>query len=87
LKEFEQTDIALAEKLEIKKNEKKDIELKISGYKEKLDAKRVEIDEVIAKERIILEEYRQAIGENNKHDEYLTKVFKRKIKRAKVIKK
>lgn len=87
MKEFEQTDIALAEKLEIKKNEKKDIELKISGYKEKLDAKRVEIDEVIAKERMILEEYRQAIGENNKHDEYLTKVFKRKMKRAKVIKK
>ena len=31
----------------------------------------------------ILEEFKLALGENNKHEPYLTKVFKQKIKRSK----
>lgn len=85
MKEFEHTDNALAEKLESKKAEKYDIEAKLSEYRDKLAVKKVEIDRIIEEEKIILDEYRHAIGDNNKHEEYLTKVFKRKIKRAKVI--
>jgi hypothetical protein len=49
-----------------------------------LDDKKNEIDKIIAEERAIHENFRQTIGENNKNEEYLTKVFKRKIKRSKV---
>jgi predicted RNase H-like nuclease (RuvC/YqgF family) len=86
LKEFEHTDNALAEKLDSKKAEKYDIEAKLSEYRDKLAAKKVEIDHIIQQEKQIIEEYRNAIGDNNKHEEYLTKVFKRKVKRAKVMK-
>ena len=84
LKEFEQTDIILAEKLNARKIEKKDIEAKIDEYREKLGAKKIEIESVILKEKEIHEEYRKIIGDNNKSEDYLTKVFKRKVKRVKV---
>lgn len=84
LKEFEQTDNILAEKLNARKIEKKDIEAKIDEYREKLGAKKIEIESVILKEKEIHEEYRKIIGENNKSEDYLTKVFKRKVKRVKV---
>ncbi|KAJ3323577.1 Cilia- and flagella-associated protein 44 [Boothiomyces sp. JEL0866] len=83
LKEFEQTDNALAEKLNAKKAEKNEIDAKIAEYREKLNSKKVEIEAVIQKEREIHDEYKKMIGENNKNEEFLTKVFKRKVKRAK----
>jgi WD40 repeat protein len=83
LKEFEQTDNVLAEKLNTKKSEKKELESKIAEYREKLLSKKVEIDAIIRQERNIQEEYRNLVGENNKNEEFLTKVFKRKIKRVK----
>ncbi len=84
LKEFEQTDNKLAEKSNSKKAEKQDIESKIDEYREKLSTKKAEIERVIQREREIHEEYRKIAGENNKNEEYLSKVFKRKIKRSKV---
>jgi hypothetical protein len=84
LKEFEQTDNLLADKLNSKKGEKKDIENKIDEYREKLTSKKTEIESNIQKEKEIHEEYRKLIGDNNKSEEYLTKIFKRKIKRVKV---
>ncbi|KAI8897709.1 WD40-repeat-containing domain protein, partial [Globomyces pollinis-pini] len=83
LKEFEQTDNALADKLNGKKAEKNEIEAKIAEYREKLAAKKVEIEQVIQKEKEIHEDYRKSIGENNKNEEFLGKVFRRKIKRVK----
>jgi hypothetical protein len=35
-------------------------------------------------ERDIQEELKKILEENNKHEEYLTKTFKKKVKRAKV---
>jgi hypothetical protein len=83
LKEFEQTDNKLAEKVNAKKAEKNEIEAKIDEYKEKLNSKKIEIEQVIQREKEIHEEYRKAVGENSKIEEYLSKVFKRKIKRSK----
>ena len=83
LKEFEKYDNALAEKLLSKKNEKLEIESKIDDCQEKLSIKKSEIEQIIRREKEIQDEFQRAIGENNKNDEYLTKVFKRKIKRSK----
>lgn len=83
LKEFEQTDNKLAEKVNAKKAEKDEIDSKIDDYREKLSTKKLETESVIRKEKEIHEEYRKAIGENNKNEEYMTKVFKRKVKRTK----
>nr|KAJ3422153.1 Cilia- and flagella-associated protein 44 [Polyrhizophydium stewartii] len=83
LKEFEKYDTALAEKLSTKKAEKAEIDLKIAECQEKLAVKKSEIESVILKERQIQEEFQRLLGENNKNEEYLTKVFKRKIKRSK----
>ncbi|KAJ3110143.1 Cilia- and flagella-associated protein 44 [Phlyctochytrium bullatum] len=84
LKEFEKHDNHLADKLVTKKNEKADIDAKIKECQEKLMAKKLEIEEVIHQEKAIQEEFHKTLGENNKHEEYLTKIFKKKIKRAKV---
>jgi hypothetical protein len=83
LKEFEHTDNSLSEKLNSKKGEKKEIEVKIGEYRDKLLTKKGEIDGIIRQEKVILEEYRSLIGENNKNEEFLTKIFKRKVKRVK----
>ncbi|KAJ3275132.1 Cilia- and flagella-associated protein 44 [Terramyces sp. JEL0728] len=80
LKEFEQTDNLLADKLNAKQAEKNEIDAKIAEYREKLNAKKAEIEAVIQKEREIHDEYKKMIGENNKNEEFLTKVFKRKKK-------
>ena len=51
---------------------------------EKLNAKKEEIELVIIKEREIQDEFSHTLGENNKYEEMLTKIFKKKIKRTKV---
>ena len=84
LKEFEKFDNMLAQKLFEKSKEKMEIDEKIKECQEKLGAQRREVEEVIAREKDLSDEFWKCLGENNKHEEYLTKVFKRKIKRSKV---
>ncbi|KAI9094906.1 hypothetical protein DFS34DRAFT_227574 [Phlyctochytrium arcticum] len=83
LKEFEKHDNQLADKLSQKRNEKDEIDGKIKECQEKLNAKKAEIESVIKREKEVQEEVRRTIGENNRHEDYLTKVFKKKIKRSK----
>ncbi|KAJ3045333.1 Cilia- and flagella-associated protein 44 [Rhizophlyctis rosea] len=83
LKEFEKHDNALADKLINKRNEKDDIDVRIKDCQEKLNAKKAEIEQVIKKEKDIQEDFHRALGENNKYEEMLTKMFKKKIKRSK----
>ncbi|KAI8915149.1 hypothetical protein DFJ77DRAFT_430281 [Powellomyces hirtus] len=83
LKEFEKHDNFLADKLVQKRSEKNDIDNKIKECQEKLNGKKSDIEVVIKKEKEVQEEFRQIVGENNKHDEFLTKIFKKKIKRSK----
>lgn len=84
LKEFEKFDIALSEKLDSKKGEKLEIDGKINECRDRLASKKEEIELVIQKEKQIQSEFQHLLGENNKNEEYITKVYKRKIKRAKV---
>ncbi|RKO93288.1 hypothetical protein BDK51DRAFT_14775, partial [Blyttiomyces helicus] len=83
LKEFEKYDNALMDKLTMKRNEKEEIDLKIKECQEKLNSKKTEIELVIKREKEIHDEFHSSLGENNKHEELLTKIFKRKIKRSK----
>ena len=83
LKEFEKTDKALHEKYAGKKAEKTEINVKVQECFAKLNMKRSQIEQIIQKEADIFEEVKNAIGENNKNEAYLLKVFKKKIKRTK----
>ncbi|KAI9014667.1 hypothetical protein BC832DRAFT_164254 [Gaertneriomyces semiglobifer] len=83
LKEFEKYDNSLTEKLVQKQAEKDDIDCKIKECQEKLNGKKAEIEQVIKKEKDIQEEFHRALGENNKYEEQLTKMFRKKIKRTK----
>ncbi|KAJ3162408.1 Cilia- and flagella-associated protein 44 [Geranomyces michiganensis] len=83
LKEFEKHDNALADKLVQKRSEKNDIDTKIKECQEKLNGKKADVETIIKKEKDIQEEFRQILGENNKHEEFLTKLFKKKVKRTK----
>ncbi|KAJ3126720.1 Cilia- and flagella-associated protein 44 [Nowakowskiella sp. JEL0407] len=84
LKEFEKHDNFLAEKLVAKKSEKNEIDSKIKECQEKLNAKKTEIEQIIRKEKEIQEEFKNSvIGENNKYEEFLIKIFRKKIKRTK----
>ncbi|KAJ3035172.1 Cilia- and flagella-associated protein 44, partial [Rhizophlyctis rosea] len=83
LKEFEKHDNALADKLINKRNEKDEIDVRIKECQEKLNGKKAEIELVIKREKEIQEEFHRALGENNKYEELLTKIFKKKIKRSK----
>ncbi|KAG5463309.1 MAG: hypothetical protein BJ554DRAFT_334, partial [Olpidium bornovanus] len=83
LKEFAKYDNVLAEKLATKRAEKDEIDNKINECQEKLTAKKSEVEQVIQREREIQDEFKAAIGEDNKYEELLTKIYRRKIKRAK----
>jgi hypothetical protein len=81
LKEFEKLDGALKTKLDSKKQEKSDIDTKITDCAYKLTLKKAEIEAILEKQKELNESFCELIGENNKNEEYVTKVFKRKIKR------
>ena len=80
LKEYDDTDKLLIDKVEMWREEKRGIEERIEKYKQKLNEKRSEIEQIITREREIHEEYRSAVGED-KNEEYLSKVFKRKLRK------
>jgi len=83
LKDFEKRENLLAKKVNDKYDEKIDMEEKVTDCRVRVEAKRVEIERLEEKGRSLLEEFRARLGENNKWEEFLTKVFKKKIKRAK----
>jgi len=48
-----------------------------------LEAKKQQIDKLLEQEKALYTTFSAALGENNKFENFLTKVFKKKIKRAK----
>ncbi|KAL7754355.1 hypothetical protein RI367_000336 [Sorochytrium milnesiophthora] len=83
LKEFEKYDNALAEKLNVKRSEKADIDVKIQDIQLRLSEKKTEIEEVISRLAAVQAKFSALIGDNNKFEEILSKQFKRKVKRSK----
>merc|ERR1740130_2277096 len=83
LKEFEKNDIALAPRLEKKHGEKSEIVAKVAECQERLAVKKVEIERLLDKDKLIMAEMTQALGEGNKYSEVLLTIFKKKVKRSK----
>lgn len=50
---------------------------------QKIENKKKDIDKLQEKEKALHAMFVQSLGENNKFADYLTKVFKKKIKRSK----
>jgi hypothetical protein len=44
------------------------------------------VEQILMQQKELLDKFILALGENSKHEEFLSKVFKRKVKRAKVFK-
>ncbi|KAJ3125750.1 Cilia- and flagella-associated protein 44 [Physocladia obscura] len=84
LKEFEKHDNYLAEKLHTKQSEKTEIAVKIKECQEKLNGKKAEVEAIIGSEKELQEDFvKTASAHNSKYEDFLTKVFKKKIKRTK----
>jgi len=65
-----------------KESELEDAKNKAHSSKIKLDSKQKELGKLVEKEKAIHADFLGLIGENNKFQDYLTKVFKKKIKRV-----
>ena len=50
---------------------------------ERLALKKVEIEKLLEKDKLIMAEMSQALGEGNKYSEVLLTIFKKKVKRSK----
>ncbi|KAK3107710.1 hypothetical protein FSP39_020546 [Pinctada imbricata] len=83
LKEYEKREDVLASKVASKQQEKLDMQNKILEVQGKLDGKKKEIEKLQEREKVLYAQFQQSLGDNNKFAEYLTKVFKKRIKRAK----
>lgn len=55
----------------------------VMEIQQKHDSKRKDIDRLVEKEKALYANFQASLGENNKFAEFLNKVFKKKIKRAK----
>ena len=78
LKEFEKKDTSLAKRLESKHTEKAEIVARVAETQEKLAQKKMEIERLLDRDRQIMAEFNQALGENNKFYEALFKFLPKK---------
>ncbi|XP_052253766.1 cilia- and flagella-associated protein 44-like isoform X2 [Dreissena polymorpha] len=83
LKEYEKREDVLAEKVTNKQQEKLDMQAKIVEVTSKLEVKKKEIEKLQEREKALYAAFQVSLGDNNKFADYLTKVFKKKIKRSK----
>ncbi|XP_028405556.1 cilia- and flagella-associated protein 44-like [Dendronephthya gigantea] len=83
LKEFEKREHTFATRVLTKEDEQEEMEDKVDDCQMKLEMKKDEIEKLQEREKSLLSTFSSMIGENNKFEGFLTRVFKKKIKRAK----
>jgi len=83
LKDFEKRENELAAKLMSKELEKDAMIFKVEECKEAFDIKKNEVEKLNEREKALFLTFTNTMGDNNKFEAFLTKVFKKKIKRAK----
>ncbi|XP_040915396.1 cilia- and flagella-associated protein 44 [Toxotes jaculatrix] len=83
LKEFERREDSLQEKLNERINEENSIMSKLEECNEQLEMKQRDIVKLQEREKALMAALQASLGENNKFEEFLTKVFKKKVKRVK----
>uniref|UniRef100_A0A8B9KLV5 Cilia- and flagella-associated protein 44 n=1 Tax=Astyanax mexicanus TaxID=7994 RepID=A0A8B9KLV5_ASTMX len=83
LKEFEKRENTLQERLNTRVQEERELRSKLEECKQQLDLKKREVAKLQEKEKSLTAAFLSSLGENNKFTDFLTKVFKKKIKRVK----
>ncbi|XP_067931339.1 cilia- and flagella-associated protein 44-like [Watersipora subatra] len=83
LKEYEKHENTLGNRLAAKQQEKIDQQTKVAEVAQKIEIKKKDIEKLQEKEKALHAMFIQSLGDNNKFSDYLTKVFKKKIKRSK----
>ncbi|XP_054613541.1 cilia- and flagella-associated protein 44-like [Dunckerocampus dactyliophorus] len=83
LKEVDKSERTLQEKLNTRVKEEYNLISKLEEYREELEMKRKDIAKVQEKEKSLTAAFQALLGDDNNFEEYLTKVFKKKIKRTK----
>uniref|UniRef100_A0A8C1KAY5 Cilia- and flagella-associated protein 44 n=1 Tax=Cyprinus carpio TaxID=7962 RepID=A0A8C1KAY5_CYPCA len=83
LKEFEKREDILQERLTTYLQEEEEIRTKMHENKKQMELKKRDILRLQGKEKTIAATFQASLGENNKFEEFLTRVFKKKIKRTK----
>ncbi|KAK4471015.1 hypothetical protein MN116_006515 [Schistosoma mekongi] len=83
LKEFEKSEHVLTEKVKNKFEEKQDITNKVNELTLKIEQKKKDLERLSQREHQIHEEFKTNLNDSHKFIEFLTKVFKKRIKRKK----
>ncbi|KAK6486478.1 cilia- and flagella-associated protein 44-like [Huso huso] len=83
LKEFEKRENSLLEKVNSRIEEQLEIQDKAEECLQQLEAKKRDIAKLQEREKTLHSTFHVSLGENNKFADFLTKVFKKKIKRVK----
>ncbi|XP_071388965.1 cilia- and flagella-associated protein 44 [Centroberyx affinis] len=83
LKEFEKRENGLQERLNAGIEEENNITSKLEESNGQLELKRRDIAKLQEREKAMMAAFQASLGENNKFADFLTKVFKKKIKRVK----
>uniref|UniRef100_A0A8C5M7X7 Cilia- and flagella-associated protein 44 n=1 Tax=Leptobrachium leishanense TaxID=445787 RepID=A0A8C5M7X7_9ANUR len=83
LKDFEKREDILQERVNERMVEKEEVQRKSEDYLQQLEAKKKDIAQLQEKEKALHSAFQASLGENNKLVVFLTKVFKKKVKRTK----
>lgn len=83
LKEYEKREKTLLGRVMGKRTELNEVYSKVAEMQAKLETKRRDIDKLVDKEKSLYATFNASLGDNNKFADFLNKVFKKKIKRAK----
>ncbi|KAG5450601.1 Cilia- and flagella-associated protein 44 [Clonorchis sinensis] len=83
LKEFEKSELVLTEKKHLRDSEKLEVQEKIADLNVKIEARRKELERLAQREHVLHEEFKASLGEGHRFADFLTKVFKKRIKRKK----
>ncbi len=83
LRDFEKTENDLEKKLSVKKDEHVEIQAKVNELQSKIEHKKKDVDKIDENIKQLFQSFTQLIHDEVKYSEFLTKVYKRKIKRRK----
>ncbi|KAK3541496.1 hypothetical protein QTP86_027240, partial [Hemibagrus guttatus] len=83
LKESEKSEITLQERRNTYMQEERELRSKLEECKYQLEVKKRDIAKLHEREKMLVSTFQASLGENNKFADFLTRVFKKKIKRVK----
>ncbi|XP_056336376.1 cilia- and flagella-associated protein 44 [Danio aesculapii] len=83
LKDFQKREEKLTERLHTYRQEEDDIQGRMRECKRQMELRKRDIQRLQNRERSIAASFQTSLGENQRFEEFLTRVFKKKIKRTK----